>query len=128
MKKAFIFGDKTLDEAVKRVNSLRKIAVIGAGTMGQGISMAFANASIPVKILEAGQEALDAGLEKIERAYNSSVEKGRISIEERDHVISTITGTLEYADLADADLVVEAVFEELDLKKAIFSKFSTHRM
>ena len=101
---------------------IRRVAVIGCGTMGQGISMAFANASIPVKILEAGQEALDAGLEKIERAYNSSVEKGRISIEERDHVISTITGTLEYADLADADLVVEAVFEELELKKAIFSK------
>ncbi len=99
-----------------------KVAVIGCGTMGQGISMAFANASIPVKVLETDQEALNAGLAKIEKTYNSSVEKGRISIEERDHVISMITGTLEYADLADADLVVEAVFEELELKKAIFSK------
>lgn len=100
---------------------IRAIGVIGCGTMGQGISMAFANVGIPVKVLEVEQEALDAGLEKIERTYNSSVEKGRISLEERDRVISTITGTLEYADLADADLVVEAVFEELDLKRAVFA-------
>ena len=126
MRHAF-FAERTVSKIpdVPKETPPRKVdsvAVIGCGTMGQGISMAFANASIPVKVLEADQEALDAGLAKIEKTYNSSVEKGRISTEERDHVISMITGTLEYADLADADLVVEAVFEELELKKAIFSK------
>ena len=126
MRHAF-FAERTVNKIpdVPKETPPRKVdsvAVIGCGTMGQGISMAFANASIPVKVLEANQEALDAGLAKIEKTYNSSVEKGRISTEERDHVISMITGTLEYAELADADLVVEAVFEELELKKAIFSK------
>ena len=101
---------------------IRVVGVIGCGTMGQGISMAFANAGIPVKVLEVSQEALDAGLEKIEKSYDSSVEKGRISREERDRVVSMIVGTLEYADLAAVDLVVEAVFEDMDLKRTVFAK------
>ena len=102
--------------------AITKVAVIGCGTMGQGISMAFANAGIPVKVLEVTQEALDAGLEKIEATYGSAVAKGRMAPEDRDHVVSTIAGTLEYADLGDADLVVEAVFEEMDLKREVFTK------
>ena len=101
MRHAF-FAERTVSKIpdVPKETPPRKVdsvAVSGCGTMGQGISMAFANASIPVKVLEADQEALDGGLAKIEKTYNSSVEKGRISTEERDHVISMITGTLEYA-------------------------------
>jgi 3-hydroxyacyl-CoA dehydrogenase len=90
--------------------------------MGQGIAMAFANAGIPVRVLEVDQEALDAGLEKIERTYDSSLAKGRISPEDRDLLVSTIAGTLDYADMADADLVVEAVFEDMGLKKRVFAR------
>ena len=101
---------------------VNKVAVIGCGTMGQGIAMAFANAGIPVKILEVDQEALDAGLEKIEKTYESSVAKGRLSEEDKSRILSTIGRTLDFDDLANADLVVEAVFEDMDLKKEIFAK------
>ncbi len=101
---------------------VNKAAVIGCGTMGQGIAMAFANAGIPVKILEVEQEALDAGLAKIEKTYASSVAKGRLSEDDKNHLLSTIGSTLDFDDLADVDLVVEAVFENMDLKKEIFGK------
>jgi len=101
---------------------VKKAGVIGCGTMGQGIAMAFANAGIPVRVLEVDQEALDAGLEKIEQTYDSSLAKGRISQEDRDLLVSTIAGTLDYADMADADLVVEAVFEDMGLKKKVFAR------
>jgi len=101
---------------------VKKAGVIGCGTMGQGIAMAFANAGIPVRVLEVDQEALDAGLEKIEKTYDSSLAKGRISQEDRDLLVSTIAGTLDYADMADADLVVEAVFEDMGLKKKVFAR------
>jgi len=101
---------------------ITRAAVVGCGTMGRGIAMAFANAGIPVRVLEASQERLDAGLESIEGSYDSSLAEGRISAEDRDHLVSTIAGTLEYADLADADLVVEAVIEDMDLKKDAFAK------
>jgi 3-hydroxyacyl-CoA dehydrogenase len=82
--------------------------------------MAFANAGIPVRVLEVEQEALDAGLDKIEKTYASSVAKGRLSQEDATRLVGSIAGTLEYGDFADADLVVEAVFEDMDLKKKVF--------
>jgi 3-hydroxyacyl-CoA dehydrogenase len=104
------------------IRELKKAGVIGCGTMGQGIAMAFANAGIPVRVLEVEQEALDAGLEKIEKTYDSSLAKGRISEEDRDRLVSTIAGTLDYADMADADLVIEAVFEDMALKEKVFAR------
>ncbi len=101
---------------------VNKVAVIGCGTMGRGIVIAFANAGIPVKVLEVSQEALDAGLEKIEKTYESSVAKGRLGEEDKNRILSTIGSTLDLDELADADLVVEAVFEDMALKKQIFGK------
>jgi 3-hydroxyacyl-CoA dehydrogenase len=102
------------------LRDVKKAGVVGCGTMGQGISMAFANAGIPVRVLEVEQEALDAGLDKIEKTYASSVAKGRLSQEDATRLVGSIAGTLEYGDFADADLVVEAVFEDMDLKKKVF--------
>jgi len=101
---------------------IKQAGVIGCGTMGQGIAMALANAGIPVKVLEIDQEKLDDGLDRIEQAYASSVAKGRITQHQGDLLVSTIAGTLDYSDLADADLVIEAVFEDMDLKKAVFGR------
>ncbi len=101
---------------------VEKVGVVGCGTMGQGISMAFANAGIPVKVLDRDQATLDAGLEKIESTYASSVSKGRLTPEGSRTVLSTIAGTLELGDLADVDLVVEAVFEDLELKCQVFAR------
>jgi len=101
---------------------IAKVGIVGCGTMGQGIAMAFANAGIPVKVLEVSQDALDAGLDKIEKTYDSSVAKGRLSPEDGKRFLSSIAGTLDFGDFADVDLVVEAVFEDLDLKTEIFGK------
>jgi 3-hydroxyacyl-CoA dehydrogenase len=101
---------------------VEKVGVVGCGTMGQGITMAFGNAGIPVRVLEVDQEALDAGLDAIETTYESSVAKGRLTRDEGKHILSTIAGTLDFADLADVDLVVEAVYEDMSLKKQVFSR------
>jgi len=101
---------------------IKKAGVVGCGTMGRGIAMAFANAGIPVRVLEVDQDALDAGLESLEKAYDSAVAKGRMTPEEGKRVLSTIAGTLDFADFADADLVVEAVFESMEVKVDVFGK------
>jgi len=101
---------------------IKQVGIIGCGTMGRGIAMTFANSGIPVKVLEVSQEALDAGMEDIEKTYDSSVAKGRMTEEDRDRVLSTIGGTLNFADLSDADLVVEAAFEDMDLKMEVCSE------
>ena len=97
-------------------------ATVGGGLMGGGIAMCFADAGIPVKVLEVSQEALDKGLGVIRHNYGRMVRTGRISEAERDERMGLIDGALEYDALADADVVVEAVFENLDLKKQIFEK------
>ena len=97
-------------------------ATVGGGLMGGGIAMCFADAGIPVKVLEVSQEALDKGLGVIRHNYGRMVRSGRISEAERDERMGLIEGVLEYDALADADVVVEAVFENLDLKKQIFEK------
>ncbi len=102
------------------LREIRSAAVIGAGTMGGGIAMNFANAGIPVKVLEVKQEALDKGLGIIRRNYENSAKKGKLSAEDVEKRVSLITGTMSYGDLSDADIVIEAVFEDMAVKEQVF--------
>ncbi len=99
-----------------------KIGVIGASTMGGGISMNFANIGLPVTIVETTREALDRGLGVIRKNYENTAAKGRISADDVETRCGLITGSLTLDDLADCDLIIEAVFENMDIKKEIFSK------
>ncbi|KQQ97456.1 3-hydroxyacyl-CoA dehydrogenase NAD-binding domain-containing protein [Massilia sp. Leaf139] len=99
---------------------IEKAAVIGAGTMGGGIAMNFANAGIPVTILETKQDALDKGLATIRKNYENTVKKGKLSPEKAGQRIGLISGTLAYEDIAQADIVIEAVFEDLGVKETVF--------
>jgi 3-hydroxyacyl-CoA dehydrogenase len=101
---------------------IASVAIIGAGLMGGGIAMNFANAGIPVTMLEISQPALDKGLASISSIYQGMVKKGRISAEEAERRTSLITGTTSYDDLASVDLVIEAVFESIEVKKDVFTK------
>lgn len=101
---------------------IRSIGVLGAGMMGAGISIAFANAGFPVVVVEASREALDRGLGTVRKYYETSAAKGKLTPEQaRDHIAS-IHGTVDDAALASCDLVVEAVYEDLNLKKAVFAR------
>ncbi|WP_280155293.1 3-hydroxyacyl-CoA dehydrogenase NAD-binding domain-containing protein [Piscinibacter sp. XHJ-5] len=102
------------------VREIRKVAVIGAGTMGGGISMNFLNAGIPVVILEMKQEALDRGIATIRKNYEAQVKKGKLKQDKYEQRMSLLGTTLNYADLKDADLVIEAVFEDLGVKEQVF--------
>ncbi len=108
--------------AATPVREIKSVAVIGAGTMGGGISMNFLNAGIPVKILEMKQEALDRGLAIIEKNYQAQVKKGKLKEDKLQQRMGMLSTTLNYADLKDADLVIEAVFEELGVKETVFKK------
>jgi len=101
---------------------IKSVAVIGAGTMGGGISMNFLNAGIPVKILEMKQEALDKGIAIIEKNYQAQVKKGKLKEDKFQQRMALLSTTLAYEDLADADLVIEAVFEEIGVKEQVFKK------
>jgi 3-hydroxyacyl-CoA dehydrogenase len=100
--------------------TIAKVAVIGAGTMGGGISMNFLNAGIPVTILEMKQEALDRGVATIRKNYEAQVKKGKLQADKYDARMALLSTTLSYADIADADLVIEAVFEEMGVKEKVF--------
>jgi 3-hydroxyacyl-CoA dehydrogenase len=100
---------------------LRSAAVIGAGTMGGGIAMNFANAGIPVTVLEVNPEALERGLAIVRKNYAATVAKGRLGQADMDRRLGLIRPTLRYEDVAQADIVVEAVFEEIELKKQVFA-------
>ena len=100
---------------------IKRAAVVGAGTMGGGIAMSYANAGIPVLLKEVDQAALDRGLSVIRKNYESSVAKGRISQETFDGTMALITPTTSYDGFDEVDIVVEAVFEHMDLKKATFA-------
>ena len=102
------------------LRTIKSVAVIGAGTMGGGIAMNFANAGIPVMVLEMEQTALDKGLGVVRKNYESTLKKARLTQAQFDQRIGRITGTLSYEDLANADLIIEAVFEDLDVKKQVF--------
>ncbi|MBP7493623.1 MAG: enoyl-CoA hydratase/isomerase family protein, partial [Rhodoferax sp.] len=111
--------DVPADTAQRAINS---VAVIGAGTMGGGIAMNFLNAGIPVKMLEMKQEALDRGLATIAKNYESQVKKGKLKQDKYEQRMSLLSTTLSYDDLSDADMVIEAVFEELGVKEAVFKE------
>ena len=100
--------------------TIAKVAVIGAGTMGGGISMNFLNAGLPVVMLEQKQEALDRGVATIRKNYESQVKRGKLKQDKYEARMALLTTTLNYADIAQADLVIEAVFEEMGVKEKVF--------
>jgi 3-hydroxyacyl-CoA dehydrogenase len=101
---------------------IKKVGIIGAGTMGGGIAMNFVNAGIAVTIVEVKQEALDRGLKVVRGNYERSAKNGRFPMAEVDKRMALITGSLDMSAFADVDLVIEAVFERMDVKKEIFTK------
>jgi len=109
--------DVPADTPVRAVN---KVAVIGAGTMGGGISMNFLNAGIPVVMLEMKQEALDKGVATIRKNYDAQVKKGKLKQDKLDARMALLSTTLKYDDLKDADMVIEAVFEDIGVKEQVF--------
>ena len=112
-------GDVPDDTPRREVNT---VAVIGAGTMGGGISMNFLNAGIPVTILEMKQEALDRGIATIRRNYESQVKRGKLKQDKYEQRMALLKTTLSYDEIRDADLVIEAVFEEMGVKQKVFEK------
>ncbi|MDP1989295.1 3-hydroxyacyl-CoA dehydrogenase NAD-binding domain-containing protein [Phenylobacterium sp.] len=105
-----------------QVIPVNKVGIIGAGTMGGGIAMNFANVGIPVVLTEVKQEALDRGLATIRKNYERTASRGGITAEQVEERCALITGSLEMESLADVDLVIEAVFERMDIKKDIFTR------
>ena len=101
---------------------IKSVAIIGAGTMGGGIAMNFLNAGVPVKILEMKQEALDKGLGIIRKNYEAQVKKGKLKEDKYAERMALLSTTLSYAELGDADLVIEAVFEEISVKRQVFEQ------
>ena len=101
---------------------IKQVGVIGAGTMGGGISMNFLNAGIPVKILEMKQEALDRGIGTIKKNYEAQVKKGKLKEDKYAQRMALLSTTLSYDDLKDCDLIIEAVFEEMGVKEAVFKQ------
>jgi 3-hydroxyacyl-CoA dehydrogenase len=102
--------------------NVASVAIIGAGTMGVGIAMNFMNAGIPVKILEMKQEALDRGLATIRKNYESQIAKGKLKTDKYEERMALLSTTLSYEEIGSADLVIEAVFEEMGVKEAVFKK------
>lgn len=105
-----------------QLRDIKKVGVIGAGTMGGGISMNFLQKGIPVTIVEMAQDALDRGVGVIRKNYDASAAKGRFKPEQVDHMMCILTPSLSLDDLADCDLIIEAVYENMDVKKDIFGK------
>jgi 3-hydroxyacyl-CoA dehydrogenase len=104
------------------LRTIARVGVIGAGTMGGGIAMNFLNAGLPVALLETKQEALDRGVATIRRNYENSAKKGKLTAEQVESRMALLTPTLSYDALADADLVVEAVFEDMGVKESVFRR------
>ena len=102
--------------------AINTVGVIGAGTMGGGITMNFLNAGIPVTMLEMKQEALDRGVATIRKNYEAQVKKGKLKADKYEQRMALLTTTLSYDDLKNADLIIEAVFEEIGVKEAVFKK------
>jgi 3-hydroxyacyl-CoA dehydrogenase len=104
------------------VRKIEKVGVIGAGTMGGGITMAFANAGIAVTMVETAQAALDRGVATIRRNYENTLGKGKITAQQYEQRMALIKPSLALEDLGDADLIIEAVFEEMDVKQKVFER------
>jgi 3-hydroxyacyl-CoA dehydrogenase len=101
---------------------IAKVGVVGAGTMGGGISMNFLSAGIPVTIVEMGQEALDRGTGLMRKNYEASATKGKLTSEQVERAMGYLQPTLDFAELADCDLIIEAVYENMDVKKEVFGR------
>lgn len=101
-------------------------AIIGGGTMGRGIAMCFANNNIPVKVIETDQEKLDQALEAIEKTYSKMAASGRINENQQQQRLAQISGSCDHVSLANVDLVIEAAFENLEVKHSIFSSLDKH--
>ncbi|HEY2684919.1 MAG TPA: 3-hydroxyacyl-CoA dehydrogenase NAD-binding domain-containing protein [Steroidobacteraceae bacterium] len=110
-----------LDKNVRR-RDIKSVAVIGAGTMGGGITMNFLNAGIPVTLLEMSQEALDRGIGVIKKNYDNTASKGKLTADQVKERMALLRPTLAYEDLKSADLIIEAVFETMAVKKEVFGK------
>jgi 3-hydroxyacyl-CoA dehydrogenase len=108
------------------LHPIHTAAVVGSGTMGGGIAMLFANAGIPVLVLDQDEKNLKRGMEVIQTNYQMMVDRGRMSSEQKDTVMGLITPTLTYEDLSEVDIVIEAVYENLDLKQEIFKSLDAH--
>jgi 3-hydroxyacyl-CoA dehydrogenase len=108
-----------------KAKEIASAGVVGCGTMGGGIAMCFANAGIPVVVVEGDASALERGLEKIRGLYESSMSRGRLSKEDFDKRLSLLSGTTDFSRLSQADIVVEAVFEEMLVKKNVFQKLDS---
>jgi 3-hydroxyacyl-CoA dehydrogenase len=104
------------------VRAIKSAAIIGAGTMGGGIAMNFANAGIPVTLVEMKQEALERGLATVRKNYEASVKKGRLSAAKLEERMGLIKSTLSFDEIKDADIVIEAVFEDIGVKEQVFKK------
>jgi len=102
--------------------AVKSAAVIGGGTMGVGIALCFANAGIPVKLLEINEEALGRALQRARDTYGASVKRGSLTEEAMEQRLKRVEGVTDYAALADVDLVIEAVFEEMDVKRQVFER------
>ena len=103
-----------------KIMDINKAGIIGSGTMGGGIAMCFANAGIPVHIIDQDQENLDRGISVIEKNYDFMVNRGRLTSEQKESIFGSISTGLDYKDLSDCDIVIEAVYENLELKHEIF--------
>ena len=108
-----------------QTGSVEQAAVIGCGTMGGGISMSFLNVGIPVKVLEVDQEALDRGMSVIKRNYDIQVQRGRMTEAQVDQRMSLLSGTTQYNDLGTADVIIEAIYENIDVKVEAFKKIES---
>jgi len=102
--------------------TIKKAAVLGAGTMGGGIAMNFVNVGIPVTVVEVNREVLDRGLDVVRKNYEATASKGRLTAADVEKRMGLIRGTTDFGALADADIVIEAVFEEMPIKKEVFAK------
>ena len=108
-----------------RPRDIKRVGVIGAGTMGGGISMNFLSAGIPVTIVEMAQDALDRGTATIRKNYEATAAKGRMTGEQVEQAMGALKPTLDFEALADCDLIIEAVFEQMEVKKEIFGRLDT---
>ena len=106
--------------------SIKSAAVIGGGTMGAGIAAALRDAGLPVTLVERDDASLQRGLTNLRNIYEGSVKRGRMTQEQLDARMSGVTGATDYASLADTDLVIEAVFEDIDVKRAVFAQLGQH--
>tara|TARA_A100001388_G_scaffold87608_1_gene63365 strand:- start:1041 stop:3194 length:2154 start_codon:yes stop_codon:yes gene_type:complete len=109
-----------------KIMDIKKAGIIGSGTMGGGIAMCFANAGIPVHIIDQDEENLKRGISVIERNYDFMVNKGRLTSEQKDAIFGLVTSSLDYSDISDCDIVIEAVYENLELKHEIFKALDQH--